>query len=143
MHSFSYGNKNRYVIEYLEYLSMNVVLDEIEVGFMRIGYTYSEIYRAFSSTSDQRRQNDAITMSNLYFQPSKCYNASTVVMSFRECSNWSTLCDKIKCLNKANKKTDFRFFRLVAEKVVFLERSLYNTEVVCTVCSTFGTPGCL
>lgn len=92
-------NKNRFLMSYLECLISWNVLQTIEVGFLLIGHTHSDIDQTFSTTSRRLRTEDAITMHDLHGVFAKCYNKFTTVSSLEQVVNWSYLCEQSGCLN--------------------------------------------
>lgn len=53
------------------------VFQLIEVGFLTIEYTHSDIHQNFSTTNIRLRTEDTIIMEHLYGFLGKCYNDST------------------------------------------------------------------
>lgn len=104
-------NKNKYLLSYLEALVLWRVFDSVEVGFLPIGHTHSDIDQAFSTTSDRLRYHNAVTLAEMHQQVSNCYNEHTKVSTLKQICNWSGLCDKVRCNNNINFITQYRFFR--------------------------------
>lgn len=104
-------NKNRYLMAYLEYLFRLSVFQSIEVGFLPIGHTHSDIDQTFSCTSRRLRTEDAITMEDMHGVLSKCYNKHTTVSSLKQVANWSALCERSSCLHKVHGISQYRFFK--------------------------------
>lgn len=104
-------NKNKYSLSYFESLVRWGVFKVVEISFLPIGHTHCDVDQCFSTTSHRLRHNDAVTMSNLHEQLSKCFNRHTVVSAMKECVNFSGLCDKLECVNTLTNITQYRFFR--------------------------------
>lgn len=104
-------NKNQYLFSFLEALVLWNVFDCVEVGFLPVGHTHSDIDQAFSTTAERLRYHNAVTLPELHHQVSQCYNEHTVVSSLGQVANWSGLCDKLQCNNTIKYITQFRYFR--------------------------------
>lgn len=87
-------NMNKYVMSYIEFFVQLVVCDNIEVALLPLGHTYPDIDQAFRTTSRSLDWNDAIKLTELHEQLSKCYNDRTIVTKMKNFANWSGLCDK-------------------------------------------------
>lgn len=84
---------------YLACMVLWKVFQSIELGFLPIGHTHSEIYQIVSTTSWRLRTEDIISMDYLYGVLGKCYNDSTTVSSLKQMANWLMLCEQSGCLN--------------------------------------------
>lgn len=104
-------NKNHFFLAYVDSLIHWKILDHVEVSFLPVGHTHSDVDQAFSSTSDMLRHNDAITISDIHDLLSKCYNSHTRVTSLSSVINWSGLCELQGCIQKIDAITQLRYFR--------------------------------
>ena len=107
-------NKNNYLLSYLDALVWWGIFDSIEIGFLPVGHTHCDIDQAFSTTAERLRYHDAITLSDLQHEVSKCYNGKTTVSRLKQLVNWSGLCDKSKCNNNIKHITQYRYFKFSA-----------------------------
>lgn len=104
-------NKNKYLFSYLESLVQWCLFDEIIVGFLPIGHTHEDIDQTFSRTSERLRSKDAVTMKELKSELSNVYNSRTTVGDMDKIANWSTLCERTKCLTKISGISQYHYFR--------------------------------
>lgn len=109
-------NKNKYLLSYIEYLVLRGVFEEVYVSFLPIGHTHVDIDQTFSTTSNRMRVNDAMTMTEMHEQLSKCYNEQTIVSRIKNCANWSGLCDKTNAIHRLTNITQHRYFRFKTER---------------------------
>lgn len=104
-------NKNKYFLSYIEYLIRRGIFDVVEVGFLPVGHTHSDVDKAFSTTADRLRYHDAVTLNNMEILLGNCYNEFTRVISLQEVANWSGLCNQESCCNVIKNITMYRYFR--------------------------------
>lgn len=119
-------NKNKYFLGYLEWLVRRQVFESIEVGFLPVGHTHSDVDQAFSTTAERLRHYDAITIYDMEDQLSTCYNSQTIVTSLKEVANWSGLCEQEKCCQKIKHITMWRYFRFTSKKISDEDREVLS-----------------
>lgn len=110
-------NKNKFFMAYCEMLVANGVFLEVQVSFLPIGHTHTDIDQAFSAVANRLRLFDAITIGDLINELAKCYNPSAEAEVMDKVANFSGLCDVSRCLRKISGISQYRFFR-------FLRRAL-------------------
>lgn len=125
-------NKNKFLMAYIEFLVHKKAFDTVEVGFLPVGHTHTDIDQAFSTTSRRLRTHDAITLSDMHGQLSKCYNDRTMVTRMQNCINWSGLCEKTNCIYRISNITQYRFFKFNRVPVTDSRQH----KVICMVKST-------
>lgn len=76
-------NKNRFFMAFVECLIAWKLFKTIEVGFLPIGYTHSDIDQTFSTTYRRLRTENSITMEDLHGLFGGCYNKFTTVSSLQ------------------------------------------------------------
>lgn len=104
-------NKNKYLFSYLESLVQWCLFDEVIVSFLPVGHTHEDIDQTFSRTSERLRSKDAITLKELRSELSNVYNNGTTVCDLDKIANWSTLCERTKCLTKISGISQYHYFR--------------------------------
>ena len=103
-------NKNRYTLGYIEMLVAIGVVGEVQVSFLPIGHTHSDIDQTFSCTSRRLKANDAITLKDLHDELRKSYTPTPTVSSILNVANISGLFQKEKCLQRTPPFSQYRYF---------------------------------
>lgn len=85
-------------MSYIAFLVHMQIFDTVEVEFLQVGHTYTDIYQSFRTTSQRLHTHDAITLSDMYQQLRKWYNDRTMVIRMQNCINWSGLCEQCDCI---------------------------------------------
>ena len=130
-------NKNRFLMSYLESLVCWGVFKEIEVGFLPVGHTHSDIDQCFSRTSAQLRSVNATTLKDLQFEIGSTYNDHTRVSHLKRISNWSGLCEQERCIQNVTLFSRYRYFRFVRKERRYfneLEDAMIGTGVFLSGC---------
>ena len=125
-------NKNKYLMAYLDALVKWEVFDAVEIGFLPVGHTHSDIDQCFSTTSDRLKYHNAVTLDDLHEQLKKCYNERTTVERMTKVVNWSQLCDQSKCINNISNITQYRFFKIMLSDAE-TKSTCQNRQTVCHV----------
>lgn len=123
-------NKNKYLMAYLDMLVKLGVFDCVEVGFLPVGHTHSDIDQCFSTTSGYLKYHDAVTLEDLHSGLAHCYGSNTKVERMSAVANWSKLCDESHCLNTVDHITTHRFFKFELSEIC---RSSETRDTVCFV----------
>lgn len=104
-------NKNRYFMAYFELLVARGVFREVQISFLPIGHTHSDIDQSFSSVAVRLKMQDAITMHDLLSVLRKCYQPKACSSELLRVANFSGLCETSKCLRKVSHFSQFRYFK--------------------------------
>lgn len=104
-------NKNQFLLSCLEFLVLWKIFDQVEVSFLPVGNTHTDIYQTFSTTSELLHHTDAITLQEMQKVLSQCYNTFPKIYSTNHVVNWSGLCTKFACNNRINNVTHYRYLR--------------------------------
>lgn len=101
------------------------VFSEVQVGFLPVGHTHSDIDQTFIINSRRLRTHGAITLPDLHGKLSQRYNDKTDVTCMKHFKNWSGLGEQMQCNHKVNKFSLYRFFQFF--------RSQGSSAVICRV----------
>lgn len=104
-------NKKKYVMSYLDYLAIHSVYDKIEVGFVPVGNTHSDIDQAFSPSSRNLDTQDAVTLSYLHYGLDQSYNDLNMVTTVNKCLKRYKLCQEDVCIENINDIFSYKFFK--------------------------------
>lgn len=78
----------------MESLILWDIFDEVEIAFLPVGYTHSDLYQAFSSSSERLRHHDAVTLQDLHNMLGEYYKEHPKVSTLKNLANCSGLCDQ-------------------------------------------------
>lgn len=87
------------------------VLDPVDIVFLPLGHTNSDLHQSSSPTSNRLRYNDAVTLRDLQNELQQCYNDQAFTAHIDQVGNWSGLCMNSKCCNSVDQIMQFRYFR--------------------------------
>lgn len=82
-------NKNQFLLSYVDCLVLRGVFESVEVSFLPIGHTHTDIDQTFSSTAERLRRSDAPTLAYMKRVLTGCYNSSTRIYDLKSVANWS------------------------------------------------------
>lgn len=121
-------NKNKYFMAYFEMLVALGVFETVEISFLPVGHTHTDIDQAFSAVSRRLRFVDSVTMADLISELKRCYSPKASAKQIFKVANFSGLCEKVNCLNAVKNFSKFRYFRFSRRERDEDEASFYSTE---------------
>ena len=104
-------NKNKYFMAYVEMLVAAGVFVEVQVSFLPVGHTHTDIDQSFSSVSSYLRVQKAITMSDMLASLQECYSPRAKAFEMTEVINFSKLCEETRCLENIEGISQYRYFK--------------------------------
>lgn len=113
-------NKNRFFLAYFELLAANGVFKEVQISFLPVGHTHTDIDQSFCSVATKLKTTDAITMEELLGSMRNSYMPRAFATGIRQVANFSGLCLESGCLSNAKKILFTAIFDLQAMKQWFL-----------------------
>ena len=124
-------NKNRYLFGYLELLVALGVFMEVEVSFLPVGHTHTDIDQAFSVVSRILSRTDAATMTELINAIDSCYLGKASALRLEKVANFSGLCEQAKCLVSTQSVggiMHLRYFRFTRATGDMLDDGVFKTQ---------------
>lgn len=85
-------NNNKCLLEYFEFLVRRKVFDTIEVHFLTVGHTHTDIGQVFGTTSRHLDTHVSVTLVHLHRELGQFLNNRTVVTRMMQYFKWSNLC---------------------------------------------------
>lgn len=119
-------NKNRFFFAYFEFLVAKGVFTEVQISFLPIGHTHTDIDQAFSSVATRLRNTNAKTMQDLVHELSQCYQPRALACEILQVANVSGLCENSKCLTKVKNFSVYRYFRFSRDETD-VSNNCFNT----------------
>lgn len=114
--NFKSENKNRFFISYLGLYVRKGVIQEVQLSFLPIGHTNSDIDQAFYSVATRFRVERAITIEEMLILLGKCCNPKAHGEKMETVANFSGLCRDSKCIQNVKRFSQFRFFRITRKQ---------------------------
>ena len=124
-------NKNRYFFGYLELLVALGVYLEVEVSFLPVGHTHTDIDQAFSVVSRILSRTNAGTMTELIAAIDSCYLGKASALRLDRIVNFSGLCEQTKCLVDTRSLggiMHLRYFRFTRAAGDMLDDGVFKTQ---------------
>ena len=101
---------------FIELLVAFGVFVRVQVSFLPIGHTHSDIDQKFSCVATRLRMNDAVTMNDLIHELNCVDNPRATAEMMDKIANFSGLCDATGCLRTVKGISQYRFFRFSRTK---------------------------
>lgn len=86
-------NKNRYFMAYFEMFVGRGVLMEVQISFLPVGHTHTDIDQSFSCVVNRLRVVSTVTMSDLITELRHCYTPRDNATELLEVGNFSGWCE--------------------------------------------------
>ena len=110
-------NKNRYFFAYFQALVHLGVFKTIQISFLPVGHTHTDIDQSFSAVGAHLDINEALTFEDMICELSKCYAGRAKAFELDKIANFSDLCEASGCLTGAEQFAEFRFFRFTRNDI--------------------------
>src|SRR5438128_2105853 len=86
------GNKNKYLLAYLDSLVDRQVFEEVQLSFLPVGHTHEDIDQLFSRISIHLRRVDCLTYKQFRQAMARCYSPHPLVERIDKVANYKDYC---------------------------------------------------
>lgn len=120
-------NKNELFLSYMERLVIWGVFESMEISFLHIVHTHTDIYQTFISTAETLRRSDDPTFADMRRVLGTCYSSATRVYDLNSVVSWSGLCHSTKCKDTIKSITKSRCFKYRGSRITTCQ---YATQIL-------------